>query len=138
MLISVGAFTVNTLLVRYLSGEGRGMSPDLPLLFGATVGIVIVFAFFQGRRPTQIKPVFQNRLMILRGVTGLLGTAAYYWTVPTLGSGMATLICNTYVVFASLIAVLALGEKLTRGRFAWLALAFVGIVFLIGPNAEVS
>lgn len=138
MLISVGAFTVNTLLLRYLSGEGRGMSPDLPLLFRAVVGIVIVFAFFRGRRPTRIRPVFTDKLMILRGVTGLLGTAAYYWTVPTLGAGMATLICNTYVIFASLIAVLALGEKLTPGRFVWLAIAFVGIVLLIGPNADVS
>jgi drug/metabolite transporter (DMT)-like permease len=83
-------------------------------------------------------PVFKDRLLILRGVTGLLGTAAYYWTVPALGAGMATLICNTYVIFASLIAVLALGEKLTVARFAWLGVSFVGIILLVGPNADVE
>ncbi|MEM1441044.1 MAG: DMT family transporter [Verrucomicrobiota bacterium] len=138
MLWSVAGFTVNTLLIRYLSGETRGISPDVPLLFRAAVGIFIVLVFFRGRRPTQVRPVFSNRLLILRGVTGLLGTAAYYWTVPTLGAGMATLICNTYVIFASVIAVLALGEKLTAARFIWLSIAFVGIVLLVGPNGGVS
>ncbi|MDF1858656.1 MAG: DMT family transporter [Verrucomicrobiales bacterium] len=138
MSISVSAFTVNTLLLRYLSGASRGIPPEVPLLFRAAVGMLIVLLFFRGRRPTRIKPVFTQRLLILRGITGLLGTAAYYWTVPQLGAGMATLICNTYVIFASIIAVLALGEKLTKTRFAWLAAAFVGIVLLIGPNAEVE
>lgn len=134
MLLSVLGFTVNTLLIRYLSGSERGIGPEVPLLFRSMVGAFIVLAFFRGRRPTRVKPVFSNKLLILRGVTGLLGTAAYYWTVPSLGAGMATLICNTYVIFASVIAVLALGEKLTPMRFVWLALAFVGIVFLVGPN----
>ena len=138
MLWSVAGFTVNTLLLLYLSGESHGITPDVPLLFRAGVGIFIVLVFFRGRRPTLIKPVFSNRLLVLRGITGLLGTAAYYWTVPALGAGMATLICNTYVIFASVIAVLALGEKLTVARFVWLAIAFVGIVLLIGPNGGVS
>ncbi len=138
MLWSVAGFTVNTLLLRYLSGEAHGISPDVPLLFRAAIGIFIVLVFFRGRRPTRIRPVFSNKLLVLRGITGLLGTAAYYWTVPTLGAGMATLICNTYVIFASVIAVLALGEKLTPGRFVWLALAFVGIVLLVGPNGGVD
>lgn len=138
MLLSVTAFTVNTLLLRYLSGSAREISPDVPLLFRAAVGMVLVLVFFRGRRPTRVKPVFRERLLIVRGIVGLLGTAAYYWTVPTLGAGMATLICNTYVIFASVIAVLALGEKLTPARFAWLAASFVGIVLLVGPNADVG
>lgn len=136
MLCSVAGFTANTLLLRYLSGGERGIPVDVPLLFRSIVGIVIVLTCFHGRRPTRIVPVFRDRLLILRGATGLLGTAAYYWTVPTLGAGMATLICNTYVIFASIIAVLALGEKLTATRFAWLAISFVGIVLLIGPNVD--
>ena len=138
MILSVAGFTVNTILLRYLSGAERGISPDVPLLFRAMVGTVIVLVAFRGSRPTQVKPVFREPLLILRGIIGLLGTAAYYWTIPKLGAGMATLICNTYVIFASAIAVLALGEKLTRARFFWLVAAFVGIVLLVGPNADVG
>lgn len=136
MLLSVSGFTINTLLLKHISQTGRGVAPETPLLFRAAVGMFIVLVFFRGRRPTRIVPVFKNRLLILRGLTGLLGTAAYYWTVPKLGAGMATLICNTYVIFASLIAVLALGEKLTSRRFLWMALSFVGIVLLVGQRFE--
>lgn len=138
MVLSVAGFTVNTMLLRYLSGGERAISPELPLLFRALVGMVLVLVLFRGKRPTRVKPVFREPLLILRGVVGLLGTAAYYWTVPKLGAGMATLICNTYVIFASIIAVLALNETLTRARFLWLIAAFVGIILLVGPNAEVG
>ncbi len=136
MVLSVMAFTVNTLLLRYIGQGAHPISPDMPLLFRAAVGMVIVLVFFRGRRPTRIKPVFRDRSLILRGLSGLLGTAAYYWTVPTLGAGKATLICNTYVIFASVIAMLSLGEQLTMKRFFWLAASFVGIVLLVGPRAE--
>ncbi|NLT69875.1 MAG: DMT family transporter [Verrucomicrobiaceae bacterium] len=135
MVLSVLAFTVNSLLLKYLGEGEHRLSPDMPLLFRAAVGIVIVLVFFRGRRPTLIRPVFRDRSLVLRGFTGLLGTAAYYWTVPTLGAGKATLICNTYVIFASIIAMLTLGEKLTAKRFFWLAAAFAGIVLLVGPRA---
>lgn len=135
MVLSVMAFTVNTLLLKYIGQGERPISPDMALLFRAAVGMVIVLVFFRGRRPTLIKPVFRDRSLILRGLSGLLGTAAYYWTVPTLGAGKATLICNTYVIFASIIAMLSLGEQLTVKRFLWLAASFAGIVLLVGPRA---
>jgi len=135
MVLSVMAFTVNTLLLKLIGAGEHALSPDMPLLFRATAGMVIVLVFFRGRRPTLIKPVFRDRSLVLRGLSGLLGTAAYYWTVPSLGAGKATLICNTYVIFASIIAMLSLGEQLTAKRFIWLAASFVGIVLLVGPRS---
>ncbi len=133
MLLSVLAFTVNTLLLKHL-GRAGGVGPEVALLFRAAVGTVMVFVFFRGAKPVKIAPVFTDRSLVLRGLTGLLGTAAYYWTVPTLGAGKATLICNTYVVFAALFAVVSLGERLSLSRAAWLAAAFGGIALLVGPN----
>jgi drug/metabolite transporter (DMT)-like permease len=82
----------------------------------------------------RIAPVFRNRDLVLRGISGLLGTAAYYWTIPSLGAGKATLICNTYVVFASVFALFSLGEKLNLTRLLWLLAAFAGIALLVGPG----
>ncbi len=138
MLFSVLFFSINTLLLKYLSSEEREISSMLPLLFRAGIGGLIVLFLFRGRRPTRVKPVFTERKLIWRGFSGLVGTAAYYWTVPTLGAGKATLFCNTYVIFAAVIAALCLGEKLNRKRFAWLALAFAGIVLLTGPSESGS
>jgi len=131
MLASVLGFSFNTLLLRHLTGPGRAATPELALLFRSAVGIAVVLLAFRGRRPTEIRPVFFDRGLILRGFTGLLGTAAYYVTVPSLGAGRATLISTTYFVFAPMIAVFALGEVLTWRRGLWIAVAFVGIVGLV-------
>lgn len=131
MLGSVAGFSINTLLLKYL-GSMRELPPLLPLLFRATAGIAIVLLFFRGSRPTRIRPVFLERGLVARGITGLLGTAAYYWTVPPMGPGKATLFCNTYVVFAAILAALWLKEPLSWNRLAWLGVALAGIVLLSG------
>lgn len=133
MVGSVAGFTVNTLLLKYL-GSVRELPALLPLLFRAGVGIVMVLTLFGGDHPTRIRPVFREKGLVARGVTGLLGTAAYYWTVPAMGPGKATLFCNTYVVFAAVIAALCLKEPLPWTRFSWLAVALAGIVLLSGAR----
>jgi drug/metabolite transporter (DMT)-like permease len=134
MLVSVLAFTINTLLLKYIGSGDHRIGPDVSLFFRALVGTVVVLVFFRGSRPVRIAPVFRNRDLVLRGISGLLGTAAYYWTIPSLGAGKATLICNTYVVFASVFALFSLGEKLNLTRLLWLLAAFAGIALLVGPG----
>lgn len=131
MVLSVICFTANTLFLKYL-GSIRSVDPFVALLFRSVVGAMIVIAFFRGKRPLEILPIFRDRGLIYRGLAGIIGTTAYYVTIPTLGSGKATLLCNTYVLFAAIIASIFLGEKLSRRRFAWMALAFVGITILMG------
>ena len=105
-------------------------------MFRAAVGTIIVLTIFRGRRPTLIKPVFTHRKLILRGLTGMVGTAAYYWTIPAMGAAKATLLCNTYVIFAAIIAAVWLREKIGAAKTFWLVSAFVGIALLTGPNGE--
>lgn len=134
MVISVIGFTANTLLLRFLGSGDHDIGPDVPLFFRALVGTIVVLVFFRGNRPVRILPIFRDRDLILRGISGLLGTAAYYWTIPSLGAGKATLLCNTYVVFASIFAMISLGESLSFRRLGWLVAAFGGIGLLIGPE----
>lgn len=136
MVFSVLAFSVNTLILKHLGRSGSGVSPDVALFFRAVVGTLVVVAFFRGGRPMNIAPVFRNKDLVMRGIIGLLGTAAYYWTIPTLGAGKATLICNTYVVFASIFAAFSLGESLSLTRLLMLATAVCGIALLVAPEGE--
>jgi drug/metabolite transporter (DMT)-like permease len=66
-------------------------------------------------------------MLVSRGVLGALGTAAYYLTLPKLGAGKATLIGNTWVIWAALLAVPMLGELLTWRKLAGMLLALFGI-----------
>lgn len=131
MLVSVAAFTVNTLLLKYL-GSTEQVSTPAALFFRALAGILIVMLFFRGKSPARLRPVFTEGRLISRGLTGLIGTACYYWTVPPLGAGKATLLSTTYVVFGALIAAWVLKEKLTRSRLGWMLLAFLGVGLLSG------
>ncbi|NNE90939.1 MAG: DMT family transporter [Verrucomicrobiales bacterium] len=136
MIFSVCCFTGNTLILRLLGTERFEMSAALPLFFRAAVGILIALLFFRGHRPTRIKPVFTQKKLILRGITGFIGTAAYYYTVPTLGAAKATLFCNTYVIFAAVLAAIWLREKLSLVRAIWLILAVIGVGLLASENSE--
>jgi drug/metabolite transporter (DMT)-like permease len=63
---------------------------------------------------------------------GAFGTAAYYLTLPILGAGKATLIGNTWVIWAALLAVPLLGESLTLRKSFGMLLAIAGIALITG------
>lgn len=129
MILSVTLFAAHTLILRHL-GTTRQVDFSVALLFRAVIGAIIVFAFFPSRRPLQIKPVFTHRQLIWRGIFGIIGTAAFNWSIPHLGAGKATLFSNTYVLFGTVFAALFLHEYLSRKRTLALVVAFVGLIIL--------
>jgi drug/metabolite transporter (DMT)-like permease len=133
MLLSLACFTTNSLLLNHFSAQ-RHIDPWVSMTFRFAIGLVMTFGLFAPSGSLKIGRCFTGWLMASRGILGALGTAAYYWTIPSLGAGKATLICNTYVVFASVFAMCSLGEKLTLKRLLWLLAAFAGIALLVGPG----
>lgn len=138
MAISVVCFTSHTLILKWVMTY-REHPPSIPLLFRALVGSIIVFLLFshksERRRPLQVLPVFLNRRLAARGLTGIVGTAAFYYTIPPLGVGKASLLLSTYVLFAALIAAIFLKETLRPRQSIWLTIAFVGIALLLSNRA---
>lgn len=131
---SVLCFTFNSLLLKYLSSRLQ-VDPSVALLFRAAVGALVVTLFLQNRRPLEIIPVFCDRGLVSRGILGLAGTAAYYYTVDSLGPGKATIIGITYVLFSAVIAAFVLKERLGAARFGWIILASLGILLLVEGRA---
>ena len=131
MLGSLVGFTGMALLVKHL-GAARGVSGWWALLFRALVGLVLVWGLYAPRGQVSFKRAATGRMLVSRGVLGAFGTAAYYMTLPILGAGKATLIGNTWVIWAALMAVPLLGETLTFRKMAGMLLAIAGIVFITG------
>jgi drug/metabolite transporter (DMT)-like permease len=131
MMVSLASFTTNAMLLKYV-GAVRGVSAWWALLFRAVVGVAVVWAWFTPRGQVDFKRAAFSRLLISRGVLGALGTAAYYLTLPPLGAGKATLIGNTWVIWAAIMAVPLLGEHLTPRKIMGTLLALGGIVLLTG------
>lgn len=131
MVMSLLCFTANTLLLKYL-GADRKIDPSVALLFRAVIGGAIVLTLMRGRRPPRLAPIFRDPLLIWRGILGIVGTAAYYWTIPALGAGKASLLGTTYVLFGAVFAAWFLREHLSARKIAWLLVAFAGAALLTG------
>lgn len=126
---SVVFFATHALLIKQLYVE-HGISPWQTLWFRFFVGVIVTAAVFGPRGDLKALRIFHHRLLILRGVFGVFGTALYYYSIPHIGAGIATLIGCSYVPFSILLAVWLLRERLTIWRGVWVAITFVGLALL--------
>ena len=99
MLLSIACFSINSLTLKSLSQSD--VSPWVALLFRASVGMVVVATVFRAGHQVSFRRAMTDRMLASRGLLGVLGTVAYYFTIAKLGPGKATLISNTYVVIAA-------------------------------------
>lgn len=133
MLLSLGCFTGNALLLKY-AGSNLGVSAWLALLFRALGGATVVWVLFASGGRVDFKRAVTNRMLVSRGILGAFGTAAYYVTIPVLGAGKATLIGNTWVIWSAVIAAFVLKESLGWSKVAGIVVALGGLGLLTGVD----
>lgn len=135
MLLSIVFFSANSLTLKYLSQSN--ISPWVALLFRASVGMIVILTLFRADKGINFKRAVTDRMLASRGLLGILGTVAYYFTIPALGPGKATLISNTYVVLAALMAAWYLKESLNGAKLAGNALAIFGLGLLVASPSQI-
>ena len=129
MIASLFFFTGNALLLKGLGSANT--STWLALVLRAAIGLAIVLLFFNRNGQVDLWRAATNRLHVCRGAFGVVGTAAYYFTIQDLGAGKATLISNTYVVFAALLAIWMLREPLRWSTVAGIVISGLGLLLLL-------
>lgn len=135
MSLCVGFFTANALLIKYL---GSRLDIDVwSLVFTrGVVGLLFVALCYGKQGSLQLGRVFLRPLLILRGMIGAVGLICYYWTIPPLGVGVATLISTTYVVFGAILATrFFVHEPLSLSQLMWLMVSLIGIALLTDARA---
>jgi drug/metabolite transporter (DMT)-like permease len=65
-----------------------------------------------------------------RGIVGGLAVVILYWTIQHIGLAKAQMLSYTYVVFAAIMAVPVLGERLTLSQWLAVAAAMLGAMLL--------
>lgn len=138
MVACLGFFTVTALLIKHLGARHEVSTWPLVFLRGA-VGLAIVVVFYGKRSGLRLTRLFTRPALVSRGLLGTVGLCAYYWTIPKLGAGMATLLSNLYVVLGTVFASCFLvREKLNMKQFLWLLISLSGVAFLTEARSGLS
>ena len=135
MLLSITCFTANSLLIKHLSTD-RHIDPWLTMSFRFGIGLLMTAILFGPSGSLSIRRSFLNWLLASRGVMGALGTAAYYSSVGPLGAGKATLISNTWCVWAAIMAAFMLHERLGLMKVLGIVIAIIGLGLLTDISPE--
>lgn len=135
MLLSLTCFTANALLIKHCS-TNRHIDPWITLSFRFGVGLLMTMLLFLPSGALSLRSSFTNWLLVSRGVLGAFGTAAYYVSIGPLGVGKATLIGNTWCVWAALMATIILHEKLGLPKFLGMVIALAGLILLTDISPE--
>jgi len=94
------------------------------------VGAAITLGLF-GARPGTFRPG-RWPLLAARGIFGGLAVLFYFIALAYVPAGEATLLNNTFPVFAVILAIFSLGERPTIHLAGALALTTLGVVLVMG------
>lgn len=129
MLLSLACFTANSLLIKHCSTV-RHIDPWLTMSFRFAFGMLMTIIIFAPSGALNVRRSFMSWMLASRGVMGALGTAAYYSSVGPLGAGKATLIGNTWCVWAAIMAAVVLHERLGIAKVLGIVVAILGLGLL--------
>lgn len=105
--------------------------------FRTTVPLIFLIPMLvrQGRRSgTAWWHTTRPGLHLLRGVTGAIGMMTWFFSLSLIPVGDATAITFSVVIFASIGAVLFLGERVGPRRIVAIAIGLLGTLIIVRPD----
>jgi drug/metabolite transporter (DMT)-like permease len=125
-------FGLSATLVK-LATRDQGMTGAQVTLVRFAVGIAAVVALFVAR-PGTFRPV-RHGLLASRGLFGGISALLYFVSVSLIPAGEATLLNNTFPIWAVLLSFFLLGERPTLHLGLALAVASAGVFLVLGGGA---
>lgn len=123
-------FGLSAILAKLATRGAGGMTGTQATTVRFVLGLVFILALFR-LRPGTFRPV-QVRLLVARGVFGGLAAVLYFVAISRISPGEATLLNNTFPVWAVLISFFVLGERPTVHLALALAVASAGVFLVLG------
>jgi drug/metabolite transporter (DMT)-like permease len=126
-------FGLMAAITRLASLGHQGLDPAQMTLARFAVGGGMTLALFR-LRPGTFRPV-HPRLLVARGILGGLAALTYFASLTRIPAGEATLLNNTFPVFAVLLSFFTLGERPTVHLLLALALTTLGVFLVLRGEA---
>jgi len=132
MLLSTLCFTVMNLFVKYLSH----FSTYQLVFFRALGSLIFTMSYLLYYKI----PILgnQRKLLILRGLVGVTSMGLFFASVSYLSIGTAVSLRYTSPIFAAILAVIFLKEKIFKIQWFYFFMAFVGVVLIKGFSSDIN
>lgn len=132
MLISVLAFTIMNTLIKYLQHL-----PAFELVFFRSIGSSIICLFLLKKQGIPILGN-QRKLLITRGLVGVTAMFLFFAVIKLIPFGSAVSLRYISPIFAGILAIFILKERITPLQWACFFLAFIGVLLIKGVDTRVS
>jgi drug/metabolite transporter (DMT)-like permease len=122
-------FGLSAMLAR-LASTGGPMSGGRVTLVRFAVGVLAVLTLFVAR-PGTFRPV-RYSLLVSRGLFGGVAALLYFMALSLIPAGEATLLNNTFPIWAVILSFFLLGERPTIHLAVALVIASAGVFLVVG------
>ena len=132
MLIACLCFSLMSGIIRHLGDE---LEPIIIVFFRCLFGIVAILPFLVGTGLASLKtkhPV----LHIIRGFLAVVGMCCWFYGINLMPMAQAVALSFTSPLFASVAAVVLLGEVMRARRWSATLIGFVGTLVVLRPGFE--
>jgi len=133
LLVAAALFGVMAVCVRAASQQ----MPAVQIVFVRFAGSFLFMLAATRGAGLAPRPGNAGRL-VLRGLLGAVAITFYFLGIEGAGAGLATLVQNSYPVFAALLAVLLRDEVFTPRLAGALALSACGAVIVLGARVDLA
>ncbi len=132
MLLSTLCFTIMNVFVKYLSG----FSTAQKVFFRAFGSLIFTMAYLIYHKI----PILgnQRKLMVIRGLVGLTSMGLFFASTQYLSIGTAVSLRYTSPIFAAILAVVFLKEKIFKLQWFYFFMAFVGVLLIKGFDDQIN
>ncbi len=132
MIASAVSFTVMNLFIKYLEGFSA-----YQMIFFRSIGtLFFTFPFLMYRKI----PLWgnQQKLLAFRSFTGVVSMGLFFMSVNYLAIGSAVSLRYLSPIFASILAVIFLKEKIKPIQWLFFLIAFSGVLFIKGFDTRIN
>jgi drug/metabolite transporter (DMT)-like permease len=123
-------FGLSAVLAKVATRGADGMSGPQATTVRFTLGLLFVLLLF-ALRPGTFRPV-KGWLLVSRGLFGGVAALLYFVAITRISPGEATLLNNTFPIWAVIISFFVLRERPTLHLAVALAVASVGVYLVMG------
>ncbi len=132
MLLSALCFTIMNISVKYLAG----FSAYQKVFFRAIGSLIFTMGYLIYHKIPMLGN--QKKLLVLRGLVGVTSMGLFFASTDYLSIGTAVSLRYTSPIFAAILAVVLLKEKIFKMQWFYFFIAFVGVLLIKGFTNEVN